>query len=275
MRGLVFFDNALDDEAVDVEEINPVTSLLGTHEDALIDGDPHNLWGPLQYNPPPVYKLVDFNLGAQQTINGWGMVNHNAYSAVMSRVTLGGNNNGSSTFTAVDVLDMLNTYDHDPCVAKIDSTPATYQWWQMVLNSSTYAQYYGGMFLAKEVEEFPETPDAPFAESQFHQMVSAETQGGSERRQVRGEPFYTRTLRWSGTTKAMADLARKMWIRQNGRERYFLYVPHTESDNQPTSPQGYYIPEPVRFERLTIRELAPGGRYSIVMTLVGLLRANY
>jgi hypothetical protein len=202
------------------------------------------------------------------------MVNHNAYEAGMSTVVLGGNNNGSTTFSSVDSLNDLHLYDHDPIVAKLISIPATYQWWQFLFFSSPYDQYFGGMFLAKEEEEFPETPDAPFVETQFHQIVHAENQGGSERRQVRGEPFYTRTLRWESAGQEMADLARKMWLLQRGRERYFLYVPHSMPD-QPSATKGYYTPEMVRFERLTIRELSPGDRYSIVMTLMGLLRIGY
>lgn len=271
---MVFFDNALDDAGASVEEIYLDGSAPGTHEDALLDGDPHNQWGPALPHPP-LANWVDLNLGAERTIKAWGMVNHGSYVAGMDAVVLKGNNTGSSSFTVVDSMVDLDVYNHDPVVAAVLGTPTAYQWWQYLLDASPYDQYFGGFYLAQESEEFPETPDAPFLESQFHQIVNTETQGGSERRQVRGEPFYTRTLRWSGTTLEMVELARKIWDRQNGRERYFLYVPHTESDNQPTDPKGYYIPEAVRLERLTIRELAPGGRFSIVMTLVGLLRANY
>jgi hypothetical protein len=148
----------------------------------------------------------------------------------------------------------------------------TYRYWKFVFSLSSSAHLLGGLYLARGVNELAETPDTPFQEDQHNQIVSDLTDGGGERRQVRGEPYYNRSLRWKGTTTAVAQELRTMWLRQHGRSRPFLYAAH--DSGQPTA-QDQYIPEVVRFAGLTVRDLAPGGRYSVAMTLVGLLRIGY
>ena len=269
MKGLFIYDNALDDKGVEITAISG-GSRQGRHPDAVIDGCPHNQWGPSPYGPLETWVKID--LGSEQTIKAAGFVNHNFYAAALSYVAIGGNNDGGSSYTLVDMMTGLSTYDHDPCTAMPFTSPPTYRYWRFNFAPSTYGNVIGGFYLAREVYEFAEAPDAPFGEEQHGQIVFDETAGGSERRQVRGEPYYDRTLRWKCVSAATALEFRKMWLRQHGRSRPFLYVAHDK--DQPTA-QDYYIPEHVRFAGLTIRELEPGGGYSVMMTLTGLLRIDY
>ena len=268
MRGVFLYDNALDDAGVDITAISG-GSLANRHEDALIDRCPFTRWGPSPYSAETWVKV---DLGSEQTVKGFGIINHNAYVAGMSYVAAGGNNDGGATYTLVDTLSNLASTDHDPCTALIFSSAVTYRYWRFNFALSTSAHMLGGLYLARGVNELAETPDTPFQEDQQDQIVSAVTEGGVERRQVRGEPYYSRGLRWKGTTTAMALEFKKMWLRQYGRSRPFLYAPHDKG--QPTA-QDQYIPEVVRFNALTIRDLSPGSRYSVVMTLVGLLRIEF
>ena len=268
MRGVVFYDNALDDDGVVVTSISG-GSLQGCHPDALIDGCPFNTWGPLPHDSGETQVKID--LGSEQRIVGFGIINHNFYVASLPYVAAGGNNDGGSSYTLVTTLSGLGTIDHDPCTAKICDA-ATYRYWRFNIAQSTYANYLGGLFLARQSGEFEETPDAPFEEDQRDQIVSAVTEGGYERRQVRGEPFYTKALRWKGTTESMALQAQEMWLKQHGRSRAFLYAAHDK--DQPT---GYdnYIPEVLRFAGISVQGLSPGSRHSVLMTLVGLLRIDH
>ncbi len=266
MRGVFLYDNALDDEGVDITAISG-GSLANRHEDALIDGCPFTRWGPSPYTPA---TWVSIDLGSQQTVEAVGMVNHNYYVAGMGLCGIGGNNDGSTTYTPVTSL--LLTSDHDPCVAKVFVGPVTYRYWEFAFAASTSAHLTGGLYLARGVNELAETPDAPFQEDQQNQIVAGVTDGGLERRQVRGEPYYGRSLRWKGTTATVAQELQTMWLRQHGRSRPFLYAPHDKG--QPTA-QDLYIPEVVRFAGLTVRDLSPGGRYSVLMTLVGQLRIDH
>lgn len=268
MRGVFLYDNALDDEGVDITALSG-GSLANHHEDALIDRCPFTRWGPSPYSAETWVKV---DLGSEQTVKGFGIINHNAYVAGMAYVTVGGNNDGGATYTPVDTLFNLNSTDHDPCAALIFSSAVTYRYWKFTFGLSTSAHLLGGLYLARGVNELAETPDTPFQEDQHNQIVSDLTDGGGERRQVRGEPYYNRSLRWKGTTTAVAQELRTMWLRQHGRSRPFLYAAH--DSGQPTA-QDQYIPEVVRFARLTVRDLAPGGRYSVVMTLVGQLKIGY
>ena len=273
MKGLFLYDNALDDEGVEVTEIYGgwTWSLQGCHPDALIDGCPHNQWGPLMFSGL-MSNWVDVDLGSVQSVNGWGLVNHNYYVAGLDTFVLKGKVLPGDAWASVDSFGHLDLYNHDPCVAAPLSTIASYRYWHFLIWRSNYANLTGGFYLAREVYEFTETPDTPFGEKQHGQIVFDETEGGSERRQVRGEPYYDRTLRWKSVPAAMALEFRKMWLRQHGRSRPFLYVAHDKE--QPTA-QGYYMPEYVRFARLTIRELEPGETYSVLMTLTGLLRIDH
>lgn len=268
MRGVFFYDNALDDEAANVTSISG-GNLPNRDREALIDGCPFTQWGPLPYSSSTWVKI---DLGSEQTIKGFGVINHNFYVANMPNVTAAGNNDGGDTYTTVDMLTTLDTADHDPCVALIFSSSATYRYWKFTFGGSTSAHFVGGLYLARGLNELAETPDSPFREDQHNQVVSAVTEGGGERRQVRGEPYYGRSLRWKGTTTAMTQELKTMWLRQHGRSRLFLYAAHDKG--QPTA-QDQYIPEVLRFNGLTIRELAPGSRYSVLMTVVGQLRIDY
>jgi len=270
MNGIFFYDNALDDADAEITDIDSGLRLPGRHENALLDGCPHNQWG----NPAGglLAHWLDIDLGSEQTVAAAALVNHNFYAAALDTVWIGGNNDGSSTYLPVSSFVDLDQYDHDPCVAGVFTTPVSYRYWHVIFWRSTYISLIGGLYLAREVYEFSETPDVPFGEKQHGQIVFDETEGGSERRQVRGEPYYDRTLRWKSVSAAMALEFRKMWLRQHGRSRPFLYVAHDK--DQPTA-QDYYIPEYVRFAGLTIRELEPGENYSVTMTLTGLLRIGY
>lgn len=268
MRGVVFYDNALDDDGVVVTGLSG-GSLQGRHPDALIDGRPFNVWGPTPYALTETWVKID--LGTEQAIVGVGIINHNFYVANLSYVAVGGNNDGGSSYTLVTTLTGLESTNHDPCTAKTCAAK-TFRYWRFTFAASTSANYLGGLYLARRAGEFGETPDAPFQEDQHNQIVSAVTEGGYERRQVRGEPFYSRALRWKGTTESMALQAREMWLKQHGRSRLFLYAAHDKG--QPTG-SGNYIPEVLRFAGMSVRDLPPGSRYSVLMTLVGLLRIDH
>lgn len=268
MNGLFIYDNALDDDGVDITAISG-GSLTGRHEDALMDGCPHNQWGPSPYSPETWVKI---DLGSEQIIEAVGVVNHNFYVAGLGYVSVGGNNDGSASYTTVETMFGLSLSDHDPCTADVFESSATYRYWRFGFGPSTAGHLAGGLYLAREVYELEEAPDAPFKERQHSQLVWDETEGGYERRQLRGEPYYDRTLRWKSVSAAMAQEFRKMWLRQHGRSRPFFYVAHDK--DQPTA-WGNHIPEYVRFAGLTVKELKPGGNYSVTMTLTGLLRIGY
>lgn len=269
MKGLFLYDNALDD--ADAEVTGDSGTLTNRHRDALLDGCPHNQWGASPYGPP-LGSWIELDLGSVQPVKAWGLINHNFYVAQLDVIALKAKVLPGDGWTTVDSFADLDSYDHDPCVADMFGSTGSYRYWRFDIDGSTSAYLVGGLYLAREVYEFEEAPDAPFSEKQHGQIVFDETEGGSERRQVRGEPYYDRTLRWKSVPAAMALELRKMWLRQHGRSRPFLYVAHDK--DQPTT-QGYYIPEYVRFAGLTIRELEPGEAYSVMMTLTGLLRIDY
>lgn len=269
MRGVFFYDNALDDEDAVVTTVSG-GDLANRSRDALLDGCPFTQWGPDPYDIAETWVKVD--LGSEQTVKAFGVINHNFYASGVGYVAVGGNNDGGSSYTLVDQLTGLSTTDHDPCAALIFDSAVTYRYWRFNFSTSTTAHLIGGLYLARGLNELAETPDAPFQEDQRFQIVSGVTDAGAERRQVRGEPYYGRSLRWRGTTAAMAQELRTMWLRQHGRSRLFLYAAHDKG--QPTA-QDQYVPEVVRFHDLAIRDLAPGSRYSVLMTLVGQLRIDY
>jgi len=269
MKGLFIYDNALDDADASVTGVSG--SLTGRHADALLDGCPHNQWGASPF-VPPAGSWIEADLGSVQPVKACGLMNHNFYVAQLGIVLLKAKVLPGDSWTTVDSFTNLDSEDHDPCVADIFSSTASYRYWRFEMDGSPSAYFLGALYLARETYEFQETPDAPFGEEQHGQIVFDETQGGSERRQIRGEPYYDRTLRWKCVSAATALEFRKMWLRQHGRSRPFLYVAHDK--DQPTG-EGLYIPEYVRFAGLTIRELEPGGGYSVLMTLTGLLRIDY
>lgn len=269
MKGLFIYDNALDDDGVVVTDIID-GSLQGRDPSAIIAGCPDNQWGPNPYNVAETWVKID--LGSEQTIRAFGVVNHNFYAASMGYVAVGGNNDGGSGYTLVDTMSGLASTNHDPNTAIIFESAATYRYWRFNFSTSTSAHYLGGLYLARRVYEFTETPDAPFGEVQHSQIVSSITEGGDERRQVRGDPYYDRTLRWERTSAAVAKECLRMWLRQHGRSRCFFYVAHDK--DQPTGDDNY-IPEIVRYAGQTVQDLKPGSRYSILMSLAGLIRIDY
>ena len=271
-KGIFWYDNVLDDPGVEVTATYSTAD--GTHAACLLDRNPSNRWGPELYGGP-FANWVDIDGRTLQSINGWGLVNHNYYAAGLDTAEIKGKVLPGGSFIPVASMGSLDdTYSHDPITADILGQPSTaYRYWQLFLWPSVYRNYCGGLYLARSVYELPETPDAPWTEEQHNQIARAETEGGHERRQCRGEPFFSRKLRWQSTTKAVADELRRMWVKQRGCSLPLLYFPHDVEE--PSGFEEYYMPEYLRFASLSVRELKPGGRYSVVASFVGLVRKDH
>lgn len=252
MNGIIFFDDAI---------VGCDATMAADSSDAnsnayqLKDECPFSRWAPGTYN---IIRTVAIDLLTPQTIVAMGIVNHNLCAAICDSVTIRGSANGS-TWTTVTSFTSLSLYDHDPTVAKLAS--ATYRYWQFMFAASTYRYWVGGLFLARQVYTFGETPDEPFGRDEAHQIVDARTESGNERRQKRGERYHDRSLQWKRGPKTVADAMLLAWSRQRGQTHPFLYSAHDSGD--PTTPKGYYTPEYVRFTGMRPAEKTPGGRYSI------------
>lgn len=174
-------------------------------------------------------QTLSIDLGAAQSLSGFGLLNHNLGSGACT-VAITAGTDGITYGTTVKAASTINTgapYQKDTV---LQFPSATFRYWRLTFaHSGTKTLTFGEILALATITTLSRTSNYGAGESERYVLNSVETETGQQRSTYLGGPIRSKTLPFKDLSTSERDELMNMWRATQGGNLNLLYIDLIES----------------------------------------------